>query len=615
MKNDPSFHYTTHNDVKTSARQNKGLPGGATISNKKTEVTHDVGTSTSKSLCPFHLTLKRELPHTLNECVAFRRKSLDDRKRFVRENGICFKCCGDKKHRAKNCKASVKCGVCKSDAHATAFHDSNPNEPDSATDKEQTEVKSICTQICQTTYGTSKSCAKILPVKVYPENNPHNSRTIYALVDDQSSHSLATPSFFDAFSEHGPQYQYVLVSCAGKKPNHGRRADGYVIQSVDNASSLKLPTLIECTDIPNNRNEIPSPEIAEHFSHLRDIAEYIPPIDSHMDIELLIGRDLIAAHHVLEQRVGEDRHPLGQKLPLGWVILGEVCMDKVHLPETVNVNKTFILASGRPSYFQPCENKLSVDPFQKTENDEKTGLSIEDRMFLQLMDSDFQKGHDGRWIAPLPFRTDRSLLPDNKYQAEKRAKALDSSLRRNPTKRKHGDFMQKIFDRGHAERAPSIPPDKERWFLPMFGVYHPKKPDSIRVVFYSSARHQGVSLNDVLLKGPDLSNSLQGILLRFRRERIAMTADVEQMFHNFHVCEDHRDFLRFLWHPNNDLDASLEEYRMTVHVFGNSPSPAIATYGLRKSVEHADLDVNGFVDRNFYVDDGLALALRKLSAL
>ncbi|XP_069139288.1 uncharacterized protein [Argopecten irradians] len=44
---------------------------------------------------------------------------------------------------------------------------------------------------------------------------------------------------------------------------------------------------------------------------------------------------------------------------------------------------------------------------------------------------------------------------------------------------------------------------------------------------------------------------------------------------------------------------------MTRHVFGNGSTPAIATYGLRKVVEEADEDVQEFIHRNFYVDDGL----------
>lgn len=94
-----------------------------------------------------------------------------------------------------------------------------------------------------------------------------------------------------------------------------------------------------------------------------------------------------------------------------------------------------------------------------------------------------------------------------------------------------------------------------------------------------------------------------GILLRFRQEAVAITADVQQMFYNFKVVENNRDFLHFIWHAEDDLSKPLVDYRMTVHVFGNSPSPANATYGLRKSVEEADLDVINFVEHNFNIDD------------
>lgn len=44
---------------------------------------------------------------------------------------------------------------------------------------------------------------------------------------------------------------------------------------------------------------------------------------------------------------------------------------------------------------------------------------------------------------------------------------------------------------------------------------------------------------------------------------------------------------------------------MRVHVFDNAPSPAVATYGLRKAAKNGDKDVRDFVKQNFYVDDGL----------
>ena len=141
-----------------------------------------------------------------------------------------------------------------------------------------------------------------------------------------------------------------------------------------------------------------------------------------------------------------------------------------------------------------------------------------------------------------------------------------------------------------------------------FGVYHPKKPTQIRGVFDSSAQFKGVSLNKVLMSGTDLTNNLLGILMKvmmFQKDSIAVTGDIEKMFYQFEVDKDHRNFLRFFWYDDNDPTKQLIEYRMCVHVFGNTPSPAVATYGLRKSVMNSEPSITDFVCKNFYVDDGL----------
>lgn len=92
-------------------------------------------------------------------------------------------------------------------------------------------------------------------------------------------------------------------------------------------------------------------------------------------------------------------------------------------------------------------------------------------------------------------------------------------------------------------------------------------------------------------------------------ERVAILADIQQMYHCFLAHENHRNFLHFLWYQGNDLSKPVIEYRMKVHVFGNAPSPAVAIYGLRraitKSVQEYGKDTVKFVERHFYVDDGL----------
>ncbi|XP_068727861.1 uncharacterized protein [Montipora capricornis] len=175
--------------------------------------------------------------------------------------------------------------------------------------------------------------------------------------------------------------------------------------------------------------------------------------------------------------------------------------------------------------------------------------------------------------------------------------------------------MQKILDKGHASPVPledirANSQSGRTWYLPHFGVYHPKKPTQIRVVFNSSAEYSDVSLNKELLPGPDLMNSLLGVLTRFRREITAIMCDIEQMFHSFHVDPSHRDFLRFLWFKDNKPGNPITEYRMNVHLFENGSSPAVATFGLRRTATDGEEEFGEnamkFVHRNFYVDDGLA---------
>jgi hypothetical protein len=112
--------------------------------------------------------------------------------------------------------------------------------------------------------------------------------------------------------------------------------------------------------------------------------------------------------------------------------------------------------------------------FMKTDHDEKIAPSVEDKIFLNLMGRDFRRNSDGHWEAPPPFRNQTQLLhvPNNRSQAVTRALSLDRSLKHNPVKKEHVfTFMDKIFERGHAEEAPPIPDTKEQWYIPICLAY------------------------------------------------------------------------------------------------------------------------------------------------
>ncbi len=260
--------------------------------------------------------------------------------------------------------------------------------------------------------------------------------------------------------------------------------------------------------------------------------------------------------------------------------------------------------------------------FQATAHDNEVAMSIEDLRFMEIMEKETRKNELGNWEMPLPLRSPDAILPNNRNQVVGRLNNLLCSFRRKPQlENDYFEFMDKLSKRGHAVSAPmdevprSIEDDvsnlgeRKRWYLPHFGVYHPRKPNQIRVVFDLSAEFQGVSLNKELLPGPDVLKGLHGVLIRFRQDNFAIMCDIEQMFHCFHVDPAHRDMLRFLWFKDDDRAKEIIEYHMVVHLFGNTCSPAIATFGLRKTAEDGEerfgRAAEEFVHNDFYVDDGL----------
>ena len=95
----------------------------------------------------------------------------------------------------------------------------------------------------------------------------------------------------------------------------------------------------------------------------------------------------------------------------------------------------------------------------------------------------------------------------------------------------HSTFMKDIISKGYARMCKD---NQGSWYIPHHGVYRPTQ-NKIRVVFDCSAQNSGISLNSELLQGPDLTNSLVGVLMRFRLERVAIMADIESMFYQVTV--------------------------------------------------------------------------------
>ncbi|XP_032226970.1 uncharacterized protein LOC116610275 [Nematostella vectensis] len=170
--------------------------------------------------------------------------------------------------------------------------------------------------------------------------------------------------------------------------------------------------------------------------------------------------------------------------------------------------------------------------------------------------------------------------------------------------------MSDLTEKSYAQKVPPKDLKKENaFYLIHFPIMPTPSKPKVCVVYDCQAKYKGTSLNDEILQGPDLANSLVGVLTRFRREPIAFMSDIETMFYQVRVQERDRNYLRYLWWPDGNLQAEPEKYQMLVHQFGCVSSPSCANYALKKTAEDHKADyhpsVIQAVEKSFYVDDCL----------
>ena len=125
----------------------------------------------------------------------------------------------------------------------------------------------------------------------------------------------------------------------------------------------------------------------------------------------------------------------------------------------------------------------------------------------------------------------------------------------------------------------------ESWFLPHFPVIKmDKETTKTRIVFDAAAKSEGSSLNDVIHSGPKLQRDLFDVLLRFRKNQVAIICDIAEMYLQIEVKKEDRKYLRFLW---RDLEVSQPAkcFEFTRLVFGLNSSPFQAQLVSRKNAE------------------------------
>ena len=344
-------------------------------------------------------------------------------------------------------------------------------------------------------------------------------------------------------------------------------------------------------------------------------------------IGILIGAKVPEALIVNEVRKGRDNQPLAVKTIFGWSLFGaantghelDVTVSLLHTQkDVVSPLVESLWGNGKPdeSIVEKNDDFLSkqVESFWIQENyaiskETNMEISVEDSVALKKLESE-TRFIDGRYQVPMLWKEDINKLPNNIEVAKRRFKFLQKRLRNNPMLyESFKKVLEGYIKLGYARKlSPQEAStfNERTWYLPIHPVFNIHKPDKVRIVNDAAAMYEGVSLNSSLVTGPDLLNSLVGVLLNFRIGEVAVVGDIEAMFHQVRVDPLDADSLRFLWADDIHSD-EVYTMQMLVHIFGAKDSLACAIYALhqtaRDNINKFTPEVIQTVFKSFYVDD------------
>ena len=273
-------------------------------------------------------------------------------------------------------------------------------------------------------------------------------------------------------------------------------------------------------------------EDIDKWEHLRDLR--ISPLCN--DVDLLIGLNAPAALEPMEVcHAPKKDDPFAVHTRLGWIFYGFAGENSMKVGvHRININKSRMLDQ---EIMKMCNQEFSDLLSTKRE------LSEEDKWWIKEVEANC-KMVEGRYEIPLPFREPLLDLPNTKELAQRRIKVLRKKLLKEDDFRKsYYNFMDEMLSKNYAEEVPKDEWSKTEnvWYIPHFGVRHSSKPEKVCVVFDCAAKVDNVSLNDLLVPGPDINNLLIDVLMRFREGKFGYSADIES------ICCTYQTRVDILW--------------------------------------------------------------------
>lgn len=534
--------------------------------------------------------------HPASRCWRLTRASKSKRHDILQQAGVCYVCLSSE-HQARSCSSS--CHSCKGKHHVlicdrtrkqppppasqlppgTDSPQPNANLGHALTSASKPPVTRVLLQSARVTVRGTKGVAKATVVfdtgsdRTYVRSN---------LVNKVGFEKCKTePVSFAAFGSSKPSEAL------------SRNIFHCILQDVNQSDHSLLATEVNTICAPLFRPAIPS-AVLESLGQVEFGQEYESPEE--LDVDILVGLD--AYWRFVDPRSGKDVSPglIAQSTPFGVILSGSISQPTS--------------SAGSVSHQLLCL-EVSDETVKSFWSLESVGILPEESESVDPVFSSFQeklRKVDDRYETELIWKPGaKARLLDNEKIARIRQSQTSRKLEHDPLVQ--GMFNDALFEMEATGVIEEVPADEVSegpvYYMPSRPVVRESAVSTkCRPVFDASCKgFNGVSLNDCMEVGPCLLGDLTAILVRFRRWRIAITADIQKAFLQIRVRPEDCNVHRFLW----DWEGQVRVMRFTRVPFGNCQSPFLLNGVLKCHLEtYPETETIAKLKEDIYMDDLLS---------
>ncbi|XP_058816404.1 uncharacterized protein LOC131679685 [Topomyia yanbarensis] len=535
---------------------------------------------------------------SLVKCETFQGLNYDARWSAVKERRLCKKCL--RRHNG-TCRLQKECGTngCRYMHHPLLHKPSLTVR--SATQQSQIERKCYLHQT-----QSNDILFRIVPVTLH---GPNTEVQTYAFLDDGSELTLIEEGLACQLQLKGQIKPLCLKWTGGtRRVEEKSQMVDLSISATNNHHKYQLSGVRTVEELKLPHQTLIMKELEQKYAHLKGL-----PIDTyyHAIPRIIIGLDNTTLGHTLKGREGGANEPVAIKTRLGWTVYGS-CNPNYSTSQFINHHSL-------QARHCDCKSDEELHKFMKeyflldsmgVVKLTTSLLSTEDQR-AQNMLKEMTRPTNGRYETGLLWRYDNVRLPDSKAMATRRWHCLQRRLTKDQSlamvlNEKIQDYLQKQYIRKLSPEEITVSRPRT-WYLPIFPVTNPNKPSKVRIVWDAAAKAHGVSLNSVLLTGPDQLTPLLTVLNKFREFRVGICGDIREMYHQVLIREEDQHCQRFLW-QDDKTTTEPSVFVMQVMTFGACCSPSSAQYiknlNAVKYEQQYPIAVDAIVRRH-YVDDML----------